>query len=130
MRAQEFIKEDVTAAELSQVERFADSLWAKLGIDVEFTHHFIQRVNDPRNVKPISAAELVRLFRKEYEQWGKTIKSLDDHDEAVLNDLITNINLPFIIREPADSKRPKELVAKTVMRKQDFKTPDPKYTVK
>ena len=130
MRAKEFITEDITPAELAQVERFADSLWAKLGIDVEFTRHFIERLNDPRNIKPISAAELVRLFRKEYEQWGQKIKSLDDRDEAVLNDLVTDINLPFIIREPMVPNQPKELVAKTVMRKQNFKTPNPKYSVK
>lgn len=130
MRAKEFMTEDVSAAELDNVERFADALWAKLGIDVEFTRHFIDRVNDPRNIKPISAAELVRLFRKEYEQWGKKIKSLDDRDEAVLNDLLTDINLPFVIRDPAGDDRPKELVAKTVMRKQNFKTPNTKYSVK
>ena len=130
MRAQEFIKEDITPAELGQVERFADSLWAKLGIDIEFTRHFIDRVNDPRNIKSISAAELVRLFRKEYEQWGKKIKSLDDRDEAVLNDLLTNINLPFVMRDSVKADQPKELVAKTVMRKQDFKTPNTKYSVK
>ena len=130
MRAKEFIIEDVSATELDNVERFADALWAKLGIDVEFTRHFIDRVNDPRNIKPISAAELVRLFRKEYEQWGKKIKSLDDREEAVLNDLLTDINLPFVMRDRATDDSPKELVAKTVMRKQNFKTPNTKYSVK
>lgn len=130
MKAREFIREDITPAELQNIDRFADALWAKLGIDIKFTQHFVDRVNDPRNVKPITAAELIRLFRKEYEQWGQKIRSLDDRDEAVLNDLLTNINLPFVMREPGSDKDPKELVAKTVMRKQDFKTLKPRFPVK
>jgi hypothetical protein len=118
--------EAVTQSELDQVERFADALWGKLGIDVEFTRHFMDRVNDERNGKPITAAELIRLFKKEYERNGKQISSIDG-GEGVMKDLLTTINLPFIIK---DTRSGKELVAKTVMRKGEFKTPDPEYVVK
>ena len=40
------------------------------GIDVEFTR-LSDRVNDERNVKPITVSELVRLFKQEYRRWGK-----------------------------------------------------------
>jgi hypothetical protein len=58
----EFIKEEVTKKDLDGVERFADKLFAAVGIDVNFTRHFLDRVNDERNKKPINTAELTRLF--------------------------------------------------------------------
>ena len=36
----------VTKSDLSQIEKYADRLFAKVGIDVEFTRHFVDRVND------------------------------------------------------------------------------------
>ena len=120
------IVEAITQPELDQVERFADALWGKLGIDVEFTKHFMDRVNDERNGKPIGTAELIRLFKKEYEKNGKAISAINN-DEAVMKDLLTSINLPFVVK---DTRQGKQLVAKTVMRKPEFRTPDPEYVVK
>jgi hypothetical protein len=118
---------EITSSELSQVETFADRLWSKLGIDVEFTKHFVDRLNDDRNGKPISSAELVRLFKREYELYGKAIQKLDDRYEAVMKDLTTQINLPFVIK---DTDSGKSVIAKTVMRKQNFRSPDPEFAVK
>ena len=125
MRIRELI-ENINQQQLDQVERFADALWAKLGVDVEFTRHFFDRVNDERNGKPITTAELIRLFKKEFQQYGKDIANLQGY-EAVMKDLFTNINLPFVIK---DQGQEKQLVAKTVMRKPGFKTPDPEFIVK
>lgn len=127
MRLKEFVKEDIDQSSLNQVEAFADKLWSKLGIDVKFTRHFLERLNDERNGKPITPAELIRLFKKEYETYGRKIQSLDDNLEAVLKDLTTDINLPFVIK---DTGHGKEIVAKTIMRKPNFKTPDPEFPVK
>ena len=63
----------VTASDLNQVEKYADRLFAKVGVDVEFTRHFVDRVNDERNKKQISVAELVRIFNKVYQKFGKAI---------------------------------------------------------
>lgn len=123
LEAAEFY-EEVTMAQLADVEKFADKLWGKLGIDVKFTKHFIDRMNDERNGKPISAAELVRLFKKEYEQQGKGIAAIDADGEALMVDIMTSVNLPFVLK--ADGT----LVAKTVMRKDNFKTNDPTFKVK
>ena len=54
----------VTQADIDQLEVFADRLFAKVGIDVEFTRHFLDRVNDERNVKQITMSELTRLFKQ------------------------------------------------------------------
>ncbi|MCX7593766.1 MAG: hypothetical protein N2235_08400 [Fischerella sp.] len=117
---------EITAAELDAVEKFADALWGKLGIDIDFTRHFLDRVNDERNGKPINAAELIRLFKKEYAEHGRNISKLSN-TEAVMKDLLTNINLPFVYLDNNQDKD--RLVAKTVMRKSDFKTSDPEFIV-
>jgi hypothetical protein len=126
MRLHEFISEDIDQSALNQVEAFADRLWSKLGIDVQFTRHFIERLNDERNGKPITTAELIRLFKKEYESYGQKISKLEDM-EAVLKDLTTELNLPFVIK---DTGHGKTLVAKTIMRKSNFRSPDPEFVVK
>jgi hypothetical protein len=124
MRITELL-EDVDFYQLSQIESFVEALWDRLGVDVKFTRHFLDRLNDPRNGKPITSAELIRLFKKEYERNGKDIAKLDDV-EAVMKDLLTNINLPFVMK---DTPHGKEMVAKTIMRKQNFKTPDPEFVI-
>ena len=67
------IREQISQGELNQIERFADRLFAKVGIDVEFTRHFIDRVNDARNKKDITPAELTRLFKQTYNKHEKKI---------------------------------------------------------
>ena len=52
--------------DLDQIEKYADKLFGQmtLDIDVEFTRHFLDRVNDERNKKPINDYdELIRLFK-------------------------------------------------------------------
>ena len=44
---------------MTLVEDYADKLFGELGLDVEFSKHFRDRLNDPRNTKPITAAELI-----------------------------------------------------------------------
>ncbi len=117
--------ENVTWHELDAVEKFADELWHKLGIDIKFTHHFMDQLNNDRNSKPISADELIRIFKKEYESNGLAISKLDNV-EAVMKDLLTLINIPFVMSR---NKHGKELVAKTIMRKSNFKTSNPSYAV-
>lgn len=118
--------EEITPQQLDQVERFADQLWAKLGIDIEFTRHFLDRVTDERNGKPITVDELAALFQKEFKTNGIQISNMR-RPEAVLTDLLSSINIPFVLKKDGDQK---QLVSKTVMRKRNFMSPDPVYTVK
>ena len=120
------INEDISRDQLLRIEKFADRLFKSYGIDIEFTYHFLDRVNDPRNKTPISAEDLVFLFKKEYEQHGRQIAGLDKNAEAVMKDLITDLNLPFVINR---SNNGKKLVAKTVMRKKNFLTPNQTFQV-
>ena len=127
MRINEVDKE-LTQTELDQLEVFADRLFAKVGIDVEFTRHFLDRVNDERNVKQITASELTRLFKQEYKRWGKPIAQMGPDAEAVLKDLATDVNIPFALRwDKANNEL--DLIAKTVMRKKNFKTSNKEFEI-
>ena len=114
------VNEDITKSDLDQIEKYADKLFAAVGIDVEFTRHFLDRANDERNKKPISTAELIGLFKKTYKKHGKKIPALGPDAEAVIKDMRTDINVPFVLN--IDRNGMLDLVAKTVMRKQNFKT--------
>ena len=109
----------ITKSDLDQIERYADKLFAALGIDVEFTKHFMDRVNDTRNDTQITPAELVRLFKQSYKKYGKKIAKMSDDANAVIHDMKTDINMPFVLNH---KKGEIELVAKTVMRKKNFTT--------
>jgi hypothetical protein len=99
-----------------------------LGIDVEFTRHFLDRVNDERNRRQITIKELGLLFKKEFIKHGKPIAQLGPDAEAVMKDMETDINLPFALRWDANNNE-LDLIAKTVMRKADFKTSNKTFTV-
>ena len=122
------MSEGIQKVDVEQLEKFADRLFGKVGIDVEFTRHFMDRVNDVRNKKPITMSELTRLFKQEYKRWGKPIAQMGPNSQAVMKDLQTNINLPFVLQWD-DKNNELDLIAKTVMRKQDFKTPNKEFPV-
>ena len=119
--------EDISKSDLDQVEKYADRLFKAVGIDVEFTRHFLDRVNDSRNKKPINQAELIRLFRLTYKKYGKRISKMGDDAQAVIHDMETDVNMPFVLN--LDKNNMLDLVAKTVMRKKDFKTSNTKLEV-
>ena len=127
MRLDEVDKE-ISQSDIDQLERFADKLFAKVGIDVEFTKHFLDRVNDERNKKQITMSELTRLFKQEFKKWGKPIAQMGPDAEAVMKDLSTDINMPFVLKWDRDNKE-LDLVAKSVMRKPDFKTSNQEFPV-
>jgi hypothetical protein len=119
---------EITSADLQKLEFYADKIFRNIGIDVEFTRHFLDRANDERNVRQITLPELAVLFRDEYSKWGKKIAQLGPDAEAVMKDMRSDINIPFALNW--DSRNQElDLVAKTVMRKKNFRTPNPEFPV-
>ena len=118
----------VTAVDIQQLETFADRIFADVGIDVEFTKHFKDRVNSERNAKPIVPAELTRLFKQERKRYGKPIAQMGPDSEAVMRDLQTDINVPFALVFDKNNNE-LDLIAKTVMRKDNFSTPNRIFAV-
>ena len=54
---------EITKSDLDQIEKYADRVFGALDIDVEFTRHFLDRVNDVRNQRQITSAELHKTFQ-------------------------------------------------------------------
>ena len=126
IKLKDLINEDISMSQLNQVEKHLDKIWAKVGIDVEFTRHFHDRVNDRRNGKPINTAELLRIYKQIYKRYGKPISQLSKGTEILLKDMSTDINVPVVLRW---NGRELEMIAKTVMRKKNFKTRTKKYSI-
>ena len=114
-----YVNEDFTQKDVNDLEKFADRILRKYGIDVEFTRHFVDRLNDPRNSPDIKVSELQRFFKKIQKNKGRNIINNPDV-EAVLKDMATNLNLPVVIKTKSDDSF--EVTNKTIMRKKDFKT--------
>ena len=128
IKLKDILFESITQAQLKSLEQYVDKLFAVVGVDVEFSKHFFDRVNDPRNSKPISDAELTDMFQKTYEKHGKKISQLGPEAEAVIVDMQKDINIPFVLHYNAQHQQ-LELMSKTIMRKKDFQTTNQKLTV-
>jgi hypothetical protein len=119
------LKEDyVSQSQLNNLEQELDNLFKSVGIDIEFTPHFIKRVNDERNGKEITIEELRNIFKAVYAQYKNKLTKYKSGFEAVFKNFPTNINIPFLISW--DKKNDElDLINKTVMRKKNFQTPNP-----
>jgi len=113
--------EEVSQKQLNDLEKFGDRLLAKYDIDIEFTRHFADRMNDSRNKPEIKVTELQKLFKKIAKEKGRNIKKHGD-SEAVLKDMQSDLNLPVVINYKNGEF---EVINKTIMRKKDFKTTSP-----
>lgn len=118
----------VSQRELDEIERYLDRIFDVLGIDIEFTKHFLDRINDSRNKKQITGNELIDAFVKLKQKYGMDINSRGDNFQAVINDINSNINIPFVLNYDRRNNEI-DLVSKTIMRKKDFRTSNRKYRV-
>jgi len=117
------LKEFMTQRDLDKVEDYADDMFNPIGIDVEFTHHFVDRLNDPRNQKDIESEELKDLFKKLYLKHGQRLPNFRKGTHAVVSDMNSNINIPIELRWDANRKE-FDMMNMTVMRKKNFYTKD------
>jgi hypothetical protein len=108
-------------SDVQAVDQFADKILNPVDVDLT-SKHFFDRLNDPRNEKDINQAELIGFFKRLSRSKKKFIEFLDTYKQVVATDDRTNINIPFM-------KRANRAIAKTIMRKKDFKTPDKKLDI-
>ena len=112
--ASEGVVNEIPMADLKQIDQFADKQLNP--VDVVLTDkHFFDRLNDPRNGKEISNAELIGFFKRLAKHKKEFVEFLEKYKEVVATDDRTNINIPFM-------KQSNKAIAKTIMRKNDFKT--------
>jgi len=116
----------VTAAHMKAFEQFVDKMFDKFNIDFDFTKHFRERISDERNNPCISLKEIADTIKKIYNKYKSGEKTLSKYVDAevVLKDLQNDLNMPIAVEY--DRKNDEiEVVAKTIMRKKNFRTPNP-----
>jgi len=117
----------ISKIQLRVIESALDKLFGKLNLDVEFTKHFFERLNDERNGKQITPSELVQVYTSLYDKYGIDLSALGTANnkeiEELMKSISTDINVPLNIEYNKKTKKV-ELVAKTIMRKKNFKSPD------
>ena len=123
------LEQDITLKQIKMLDAYLDKLWYPVGVEVTLQQHFKDRVNDDRNNPEIKMAELLKLFQTQYKQNGKKIAQLKPEQEAILKDLNTDINIPFIMHWNKETGL-LDLTPKTVMRKKDYFTRDKKFITK
>lgn len=116
----------LTVAHLNAFEKFVDRMFEKFGIDFEFTKHFRERMSDSRNDPCIDMKELANIIQKIYKKKVAGSNPLSKHadTEIVLKDIQSDLNMPIAIeydRKTDDLK----VIVKTIMRKKNFRTPNP-----
>jgi len=113
---------EMAKADMDAVEKYADSQMSPEDVELgKETDHFFQRLNDPRNGKEISPAELTGFFKRLAKNKKKFLEFLKQYREFVVTDNRSKINIAFL-------KVANRLIAKTVMRKADFKSATPVFT--
>ena len=63
---------------------------------------------------------MLGIFKRTYKKYGKRIRKINTGAQGVIKEMRADINMPFVIN--IDRGGMLDLVAKTVMRKKDFKT--------
>jgi len=117
----------VTTSQLKAFESVVDKLFKAYKIDFDFgKKHFRERMSDERNNPCINLKELAEMVKKLYMQVKKNGSTLSKHKDAeiVLKDIQSQLNMPIAIEY--DRKNDElDVIAKTIMRKKDFRTPNP-----
>lgn len=114
------ITEWVPEPEIEDIDDYADDALSPL--DLKIPPHFVDRVNDKRNRPEIEADELYDFFDKLSDEKDELEDMLDSGEEIVAVDSDTDINIPLA----KDRRTPNTVVAKTIMRKKNFATSNPK----
>ena len=111
--------DEIPMDDLQKIDHYADKQLNP--VDVVLTDkHFFDRLTDPRNKKPISQAELIGFFKRLGKKKKDFLNFLQLYGQIVAKDNRSKINIPFM-------KQANKVIAKTVMRKDDFKTSSPEY---
>jgi transcription termination factor NusB len=109
------LKEAVTPDELKQADTYADK---QLGIDIDLTSsHLLDRLTDRES--DVTLAQLIGFFKRLGKKKEEFIDFFTKFKEIVATDKRTDLNIPFL-------NKVNKAIAKTIMRKDDFETTNPK----
>lgn len=138
------IEAEITWSDLNKLEKTLDDLFAKVNIDIAWHGHFKDRINDIRAPsgtqgngknpdfnaiqKSITIKELELIFRDVFKKYGAKIAAHKAGYEGLIFDINSKINIPFILQWDKEAGEI-SLIAKTIMRVQNFNTRTKKFKV-
>lgn len=94
MRLQEFLNENNTQLAKHYTE-VLNTRYIPYNIPVRITTHFVDRINDSRNLEPISIAEVADFFSKLLLKRHEFLAQLPEGTAVQVVDLETDITIPF-----------------------------------
>lgn len=118
-RKPQTLNEDVSFRTLNSVESYLNQLYKKIGVGFDFSNHFEERINDPRNNPPINHKELLSYFGRFYLKYKELIKKLEPEEELLISDPKLKIWSPVVMKQ---GKLNRFLRVKTIMRKQNYQS--------
>lgn len=122
--------EPISKSQLNVLEKALDKLFGKFNIDVIFTNHFFDRLNDARNKTQITISELGRIFKDTFNKYAKKMSKVGGGKpiEELIKSISTDINIPIVLKWDRQNKEV-DMITKTIMRKKGFKTSGKVITV-
>ena len=117
MRSQEFIIELKTQGEITELEQQLDRMFASLGLDVEFSRHFVERLLGRE--RKITADEIQSAFEKLKRKYkSKLLKAKKtDAGPGALQDFDSDLNILFAIDPKKDEHGKQDLINITAKHK-------------
>lgn len=120
-------RELITRTEVYYLQKELNRIFSKIKVNINiyfgFKSHFLERLNDQRNKKDITIEELRNIFKSVYEVYKDQLVGFGDQFKGMFQSASTDINIPFVLIWD-DEKKEMDLIPKTIMRKQGFKTYD------
>lgn len=118
----------ITQQEMSALEATINGRLAVHKTAFVMSMHFaMERVNDARNVPPITIQELESIFDRLINQHLTALVALNDGETFTIRCASSHINMPCSVRKDASAKTTitQKNIVITVMRKQNFFSKDP-----
>ena len=125
MKLKELITE-MPYAEIKHAEDDIDKLFRDIGLDVEFSKHFKDRISDDSydsRDSDVTYNELFKAFKELKDKYGQYLINARQRPKefiAILKDATTNLNIPFSIDYDKIYNGLHKLKAFTLMRKKNF----------
>lgn len=125
MKLNEIVVE-MAISDISRTERELDKMFRDIGLDVQFSHHFKDRLSNNSSLgreSDISHEELLKVFSELKKKYGKQLLMARNNPKefvGLLKDITTQLNIPFTIDYDKIYNGLHKLKAITVMRKKHF----------
>lgn len=115
------LQENVATSDVQYVEKYLNALYAKIKLGFNFSNHFMERVNDSRNVPPINKQELLVFYGKLFEKHKDDLMKLRPEEEVLISNEQMQLHSPIVLKQ---GNRSNFIRVKTIIRKKKYYSDD------